>query len=403
MNGVLSITAPNAGMPQGGRRRMVKDETHAHYAGEYAEAREKADKASANAKGLLGHLRAAKLHDQAYRVAAKTFGTHSREVAYHSDRSSHHTDQALHAAYHPSLKLSTDLSVTGDSNPEGINQWTTTGASSKKEGKVITRLDKEGKLLAPEIQARMSALGVRPGWTDVRLASDPSAELQAQGTDKSGKVQSIYSKEHNERKANEKFERLKAFEAARPALVAQAEKDWAKGDDTAATVCLINATGFRVGSTEQLGKEVVFGVTTLEGQHVKVEGDKVSFHFPGKGGTDIQHEVVDTRLAKDIAERQAKVGPTGKLFATNDDRVLNYIKAVTGNPHFKTHDFLTWHATSAARLLIARDPKIREDGELTRFQASVTRQVGEHLHDSPTVVRSFYIDPKVWSPVLGVR
>ena len=274
----------------------------------------------------------------------------------------------------------------------------------------VVRLDSKGKPLAKEHQDRLNALGVPPAWVNVHLASSPKADLQAKGQvvvkiegqpDKL-KWQSIYSKEHNENQAHEKFARAVAFDKARPVLVAQAGKDMARGDATAAAVCLIAATGFRVGGQNQLGKEAAFGATTLEGRHVSVKGDKISFHFTGKHGVDIQHEITDKRLAKFIEAQKAKVGPDGKIFSTNDGKVRDYIKATTGNPHFKAHDFRTWHGTAAARMIIARDPKIREGKEFKKFQMTVAKEVSEHLHNTPAMALSSYIDPKVWSPVRKV-
>ena len=299
------------------------------------------------------------------------------------------------------------LSVTLDGDALGHdfrgNQWSVVGASTKVKGtgseRTVTRVDAKGKPLSAGIQERMNKLGIPPAWTNVHLSKDPKADLQAKGTAANGKVQSVYSAEHCANAAAEKFARLKEFDAARPALVSAATKDMVKGDDTAAVVCLINATGFRVGNSAQLGKEEAFGATTLEGRHVKVSGDRVIFHFTGKHGVDIQHEIKDPKLAKFIATRKAEVGKNGKLFDTNDGKVRNYIKEKTGNSSFKAHDFRTWHGTMAAAKLLKGHPAVKTEREFKSLQKEIATIVSDHLHNSPAMALSSYIAPTVWGSV----
>jgi DNA topoisomerase-1 len=304
-------------------------------------------------------------------------------------------------AYDQAYSITLDGDLPGH-NFRG-NQWSVVGASSvvKGEGKekTITRVDAKGKPLPKDIQMRMNALGIPPAWTNVHLSKDPNADLQAKGTAANGKVQSVYSAQHNENAAAEKFARLNEFDQARPGLVNAAAKDMAKGNDTAAAVMLINATGFRVGNSAQLGKEEAFGATTLEGRHVKVTGDKVYFHFIGKHGVDIEHEIKDAKLAKFIADKKAEVGKNGKLFDTNDGKVRDYIKAKTGNDSFKAHDFRTWHGTSLAAKLLKGRPEAKTEKEFKAVQKEVSTAVSEHLHNSPGMALSSYIAPSVWGSV----
>ena len=284
------------------------------------------------------------------------------------------------------------------------NQWKVVGASSKVIGtgknKKVIRVDAKGKPLPAAMQERMNKLGIPPAWTDVHVAKSPTADLQATGKAVNGKTQYVYSAEHNANKANEKFARLKDFEKARPALVKQAEKDMKKGNDAAAAVVLMNKTGFRVGNTrEQLGKVEAFGTVSLEGRHVTVKGDNIKFKFVGKHGVDIEHRLNDPALAKFLSERKAEVGPRGKLFATDEARVRNYIKTTTKNDSFKAHDFRTWHGTATARSIIGDHAPITNDKAFKAYQKEVATKVSEHLHNSPAMALSTYIDPKVWSSV----
>jgi DNA topoisomerase-1 len=282
-----------------------------------------------------------------------------------------------------------------------------------KGERIVTRLDSKGKPLPQKIQDRMNELGVQFAWTNVHLNKDPDDNVHAQakgqvlvqipGKPDHLKWQSIYTKAYTADRADDKFGRVKDFEKARPALVKQAEKDMKKGDDTAAAICLVNATGFRVGSSTQLGKEEAFGATSLEGRHVRIVGDKVIFHFTGKHAVDIRHTIVDSALAKDISARKAEAGPHGQLYPhTNEPKAINYIKEKTGNEHFKVHDFRTWHGTMTARAIIGNHKPINGKTAFKKYQKEVAIKVGEHLHNGWGMALKSYIDPKVWSSVQGV-
>jgi DNA topoisomerase IB len=287
------------------------------------------------------------------------------------------------------------------------NQWSTVGASSKETGKgkdrVVTRIDAKGKPLSAKETERMNKLGVPPAWKDVHIARDPKADVQATGIDKSGKKQSIYSKEHDQRSAAEKFARLKDFDKARPALVKQATADMKNGDNTAAAICLINATGFRVGNEKsargELGKVATFGATTILGKNVIIKGNDIKFKFVGKHGVDIEHRISDPALAKFLTDRKSEVGARGKMFETTPAKTAAYIKRTTGDKEMTTKDFRTWHGTMTARAVIGNHAQIKGEAEFKKYQKEVATKVSEHLHNSPDMALKAYIDPAVWGKV----
>jgi len=72
-----------------------------------------------------------------------------------------------------------------------------TGAKRKGD-KWVTH---EGKDLPEHAQK----LGIPPAWTDVKIASDPKADLLASGKDAKGRDQRIYSEAFTQRQAGKKF------------------------------------------------------------------------------------------------------------------------------------------------------------------------------------------------------
>lgn len=257
-----------------------------------------------------------------------------------------------------------------------------------------------GQPVAPEVAARLTELRVPPAWTGVQLNPDVKGALQAVGKDSKGRTQYLYSAAHSEAAAAEKFGRLKEFNEKAPEIMSTAQRDMMNPKlndsqrDAAAVVSLIAATGFRIGSETDTGAKVqAYGATTLQGQHVKVEGDKLTFSFTGKKGVAIEHEVTDARLAAYIGGKQAGEGQ--HLFSTSDAAVRDYFHQVAGED-FKVKDFRTWNGTSLALREISSRPVPATPKEYSKAQREVAKVVAAHLGNTPTVALQSYIDPAVF-------
>jgi len=213
-----------------------------------------------------------------------------------------------------------------------------------------------------------------------------------------GRTQYLYSAEHGQAAAAEKFERLKAFDKALPDIRETLATDLNNPNATpvereaAAVLTLIDRTGFRVGSEADTGGDKqAYGASTLHAEHVAVEGDKVTFTFVGKKGVDVTKEITDRELAQVLGPRVAQ---GGKLFDISDGQVRDYLKAKAGD--FKVKDFRTWNGTSVALSAMGKTKAPTTEKEFKAAQKSVATRVAEHLGNTPTVALQSYIDPAVW-------
>lgn len=266
-----------------------------------------------------------------------------------------------------------------------------TGVTYDKETKEWFRGD--GSSLSKEDHARMAEARVPPGWHDVHLNPDPKGALQVIGKDDKDRWQRRYSAEHSEAAAAEKFARLKEFNAALPELRASIARDVGKLD-AATALAIIDKTGFRVGGEEDTGGKVkAFGISTLEGQHVKVDGDKVTLTFIGKAGKLNEKEFTDANIAKAIRDKGPAAGT--RLFRTDDESIRDYLHKIGGD-EFKTKDFRTWHGTATALEALKPIPIPKGDKEFARVQRDVAKAVAAHLGNTPSVALKYYIDPAVW-------
>jgi len=244
--------------------------------------------------------------------------------------------------------------------------------------------DDDAKVLAKE-----RGYTVPPAWTNVRVASDPNADLQVIGEDTKGRKQYIYSAEATNRAAAEKFNRVKQFSKALPGIKQRIQSDFDSSDE-AKVLHLISKTGFRIGSDADTGANTkAYGATTLDSTHVRVRGNVVEFDFTGKKGVQQVHTLEDPQLANHFRNK------SGRLFNTNEDKVREYLQNIA--PGFKVKDFRTHLATGEAIRQIKKMPKPTTKREVQRAINSVAEHVSKILGNTPTMAKNSYINPTVWA------
>lgn len=267
------------------------------------------------------------------------------------------------------------------------NQWTQGGGSAQHE-------------MSDSDKARMKELGVPPAWTNVRLNPDTKGALQVIGKDSKGREQRIYSAAHSERAAAEKFARLKEFNNVAPKIESSARADMNNKDlpqatrDAAAATYLISQSGIRVGSDRETGAaQKAYGATTLQGQHVSVNGDRVQLDFVGKKGVSISKTVEDAHLAAYLGSKT--LTPGAPVFATSDTKVRDYFHAKAGND-FKVKDFRTLVGTRAAINAINAMPAPTNAKEYAKYRMGAGRAAAAALGNTPAIALAAYVDPSVF-------
>ncbi|OQX08800.1 MAG: hypothetical protein BWK76_23090 [Desulfobulbaceae bacterium A2] len=283
-------------------------------------------------------------------------------------------------------------SIGGQWVPEG---WSTSGASKGEDGKWR---DSTGKELSESDQSRLKALGVPPAWTGVRLNPDPNAidEYQALGYDSKGRLQRKYDKAKMEKSSIEKFEGLQQLKPHVRGLISESITGAKAGDGTSAALLLTMKTGMRPGGAEDTGGAVqAYGVSTLTGAHVKVDGSTVNFDFVGKKGVQQTHYITSPILADYIKKRNA--GPNDTVFNTTDEKMRDRVKEITGNNAFSTKDLRTWRATTDATRLVRETATPTSKKEYNAAKKTIAEKVSKRLGNNPSEALKSYISPTVWS------
>ncbi len=172
-----------------------------------------------------------------------------------------------------------------------------------KHGKGFRYLDQDGVPLEEIDVERCKKLVIPPAWTEVWICPVENGHLQAVGTDAAGRRQYLYHPEWRIRRDLEKFEKMEGFAASLLKHRAESRRDLG-GDElslervVATTFSLLDIGMFRIGSDRYAEENGSYGLTTLEKQHVHVDGKAVSFAYAAKSGQEVEVTVRDERVAE---------------------------------------------------------------------------------------------------------
>lgn len=288
----------------------------------------------------------------------------------------------------------------------------TPGITRRRRGRGFSYHWPDGSVVHdPDITDRIKGLAIPPAWTDVWICPWPNGHLQATGTDSAGRRQYRYHDDWRKKRDAEKFERIRDFGKALPALRESVERDLrrkglGKRRVLAAAVRLLDLGYFRVGGERYAEDHDTYGVATLLKEHVRREGGTLVFDYDAKGSKRRLVSIDDPLLLPviDRLKRRRSGGDCllawkrsdGWADVTSGD-VNDYIKRVAGNG-FSAKDFRTWSATvlAAVGLGVAANGTGPGDARHRRAKVNnVVRDVAEAIGDTPAVCRSSYIDPAV--------
>lgn len=254
-----------------------------------------------------------------------------------------------------------------------------------------------------KVPEHVEKLGIPPAWTDVRVSTDPDADLLAIGKDSKGRVQRIYSDSFEARSAAAKFARNKELIAKEAEIFRQNKANW-KSDkpgirDNAHALSLVHHTGIRPGSDAETGGAVkAYGATTLEGRHVHVDGDEVRLKFTGKKGVALDIPVHDPEIKAMLKARKVSAGESGRLFDISDSNLRDYTHTMDGGG-FKPKDFRTLRGTNEAAKHVTGLKRAANLKEYEKTVRGIAKKVSEVLGNTPAIALKSYINPHVWESI----
>lgn len=286
------------------------------------------------------------------------------------------------------------------------------GWSRRRQGRGVVYLDERGERIKdPEVVARCEGLVIPPAWKDVWISPAENGHIQAMGTDDAGRRQYLYHPQWRARRDRAKHEQVLLMARRLPGARKKVTADLAlpgmpRRKALALAFRLLDEAYFRAGGETYAKQNGSYGLATVLREHVRVDGELVSFTYPAKSGQERHSQVDDKVVARLVRELRDRDDPHPELLAWYDEDegwkdvatadIQAYVKERLG-PEARPKDFRTWHATvlAAAGLAEAGDPP-RSERARRRVVAQVVREVSEELGNTPAVCRASYVDPRLF-------
>jgi DNA topoisomerase-1 len=198
-----------------------------------------------------------------------------------------------------------------------------------------------------------------------------------------------------------------AFGAVLPTIRERVEQDLARPalpreKVLAAIVRLMETTLIRVGNVEYAKQNQSYGLTTMRGKHVRVDGSTIMFKFQGKSGVRHAVDITDRRLARIIQRCQdipgyelfQYVDGDGQHHTIDSADVNDYLREVTGQ-YITAKDFRTWAGTVLACTRLYDFDVCQSETEAKKNVVEIVKAVAARLGNTPSVCRKCYIHPAV--------
>lgn len=276
----------------------------------------------------------------------------------------------------------------------------------RRVGRGFSYVDPDGRPVRdPATRQRIRELAIPPAWTNVAIAADPLAHIQARGTDAAGRMQYIYHLEWEVRRTRRKQRHLTALAAALPRVRRRirTDLDAEAGEKTLAlaiAIALIDRTAMRIGRERYLAANGTRGAVTLYSRDIIVSGDEIRLRFPAKSGKVADYRLRDERLAGAITRIRTLRGRRLLLYRGADgsprpitSQDLNaYLQEITGAP-ITAKDFRTLHGSALAGEELARLVPGTSASARKRQLAAVMRRVAGFLQNTPAISRQSYVAP----------
>ena len=287
-------------------------------------------------------------------------------------------------SYNPETAVFSDQS--GRDVTKGVKNWlsakenrgTGIGESTLARA-VITNNIIMGKLDVNVIETFMKPVAYQRKQGDVFKVENAEGDVEKSKP---------YTPEHKAAALVEKFDRMDRFHKDRDSLLATINKDAKAGVQEAIVLRLIAHTGLRIGNP----LSDTHGATTLLPEHVKINGNTVSFDFIGKSGVRQRHSIINGPIARDLEKRMGKT----PLFNVSDRAVRRYKDLIARD--YKVHDFRTWIATDAAQQVVNDLPLPMNRAEYFGGFELALSVAATKIGDTIGVTSEHYINPAVFDP-----
>lgn len=249
---------------------------------------------------------------------------------------------------------------------------------------------------------RLASLAVPPAYENVFYAADPSAHLQAVGSDAAGRLQYRYHAEWEKVRERRKARHLVRLLQALPRIRRHVAKVLASRDPTrefamAAAIALVDATGLRSGTARHARLSGARGAVSLLKSNVEISGRSVTLTFRAKGGKQVVKDVSAPRLTAAIRVLRRVPGP--RLFLYRDGGQIRAVRVRDVNVFLRDvagcnvclKDFRTLRASMHVVQALMRIERGTNQAKRKRQVKQAVERAADDLANTVTVCRKSYV------------
>jgi DNA topoisomerase I len=284
------------------------------------------------------------------------------------------------------------------------------GIRRQRTGKGFSYVKPNGETVRDEAtHKRIRKLAIPPAYTDVWICPRAEGHIQATGRDAKGRKQYRYHPQFRDIRESTKYEHMLEFARSLPTIRAKiaahiALRGLPREKVVATVVHLLETTLVRVGNDDYAKQNKSYGLTTLRGPHVKLDGAELRFHFKGKSGKTWRLKINDRRVAKIVKACQDLPGQ--ELFQYIDENgerknvtsadVNAYLREITGRD-VTAKDFRTWAGTVLAALALQEFEAFDTQAKMKKNVRGAIERVAARLGNTPAICRKCYVHPEILS------
>lgn len=278
------------------------------------------------------------------------------------------------------------------------------GYRRTRKGRGFSYTTGDGRVVTEDERQRIQAIAIPPAWQGVWISPEPMGHILATGYDDAGRKQYVYHPVWEEVRDEVKFGRTAAFGANLSGLRKRIDADLRrkglpKERVVALAAAVLDRTLIRVGNRRYAEANESYGLTTLTGDHVDVNGHHVLLEFEGKSGAEHQVVFRDRRLATLISRCQELNGQT--LFSYDTGGVIGSVTSTEVNEYMSqgaglrltAKDMRTWGGTCVVAEELAAVAS--DSSPADRRVLEAIDVAAERLGNTRAVCRASYVHPAI--------
>ena len=153
---------------------------------------------------------------------------------------------------------------------------------------------------------------------------------------------------------------------------------------TALAVALILETSERVGNPYSADNGH-FGITTLQKQHIRINGNKVALNYIGKSGVMQSKTVLSPILAKFLTTLLARRTPSVFETSTGSKITRHHVNQYLEPFGIVSKDIRTFNANETLKTELSKKQTVKE----------AVKKTAAKIGNKPTTLKTHYILPKI--------